>query len=260
LLDCFRVNTAFLENGLGVSEDDRSRGSLTDYALALEGVVFIVLLQRGRAFPSRLRTWLTLFFASMSVASICGGMVHGFFLEDRTLGNMILWPTTLLAIGVTTFSIWAIGAYLLDRQGLARWVFVAAGIQLAIYCAVILFLARDFWVAVADNLPAVVFLLLVLGLAYRREKQTSLLLAALGAILTVFAALLQQQRVGFHPVYFNHNALYHVLQAIALLLFFLGGYWMLAATNERTEGRRNLLKRMEPICETSKGDCYADTP
>jgi len=32
----------------------------------------------------------------------------------------------------------------------------------------------------------------------------------------VVAAAVQQARIALHPNYFNHNALYHLLQAIAL--------------------------------------------
>ena len=40
--------------------------------------------------------------------------------------------------------------------------------------------------------------------------------------ISLFAALVQQLRVALHPVYFNHNALYHVLRAAALFLGFPG--------------------------------------
>jgi hypothetical protein len=39
---------------------------------------------------------------------------------------------------------------------------------------------------------------------------------------SILAALLQQARVSIHPVYFNHNAVYHVVQGIALVLLYRG--------------------------------------
>jgi hypothetical protein len=33
-------------------------------------------------------------------------------------------------------------------------------------------------------------------------------------------AAVQQLRIGLHPAYFNHNALYHLVQAVALALVF----------------------------------------
>lgn len=240
--------------------------TLTDYALALEGVLFLVLLRRGQARPGRLRSWFSLFFASVSAASLCGGTVHGFFLDEQTLGYAILWPTTLLAIGVTALSAWTIGAKLLFSRRVARWVIVAAVVQFAFYSVVVLFRTEEFWVAILDNLPAVLFLLIALGLAYRREKHRSLLLAAGGLALTLVAALLQQLGVGIHPVHFNHNALYHGLQAVALFLFFLGGRWLVGAERGRPGKEQTEIKpsafptRTDELLKTPSGDDYADTP
>jgi hypothetical protein len=34
--------------------------------------------------------------------------------------------------------------------------------------------------------------------------------------------VLQQAGVAVHPVYFDHNAVYHLVQAVALVLLYLG--------------------------------------
>lgn len=226
--------------------------ALTDYALALEGILFLVLLQRGRARSWGMRSWFSLFFASVSAASVCGGTVHGFFLDEQTLGHMILWPTTLLAIGVTALSAWAIGAKLLFSRRVARWVLVVAVLQFAFYCIVVLFRTEEFWVAILDNLPAVLFLIIALGLAYRREKQRSLLLAAGGLAWNLVAALLRQLGIGIHPVYFNHNALCHVLQAVALFLFFLGSRWLVCAKRGRPREEHTEIKQNTSPTRTDK--------
>jgi hypothetical protein len=80
-----------------------------------------------------------------------------------------------------------------------------------------------FWIVIAFNLPAVLFLLVVLGFSYQRNGQSALLVIACALVLSLIAALLQQLEVGFHAIYFNHNVLYHLLQAIMLYLFFWGG-------------------------------------
>ena len=40
-------------------------------------------------------------------------------------------------------------------------------------------------------------------------------------ILTFIAAFIQQSELAIHPIYFNHNALYHILQAVALIMIFI---------------------------------------
>ena len=196
--------------------------TLTDYALALEGIIFLVLLQRGRADPWGLRSWFSLFFASVIAASLCGGTVHGFFLDEQTQGHTILWPTTLFSLGVTAISAWMIGAKLLFSIRVARYVLVLAILQFVFYSIAVLFRTEEFGVAILNNLLAIGFLIIAIGWAYLREKQRGLLLVAVGLTLNLAAGLQQQIETGIHSVYFNHNALYHVLQAIALYLFFLG--------------------------------------
>ena len=187
--------------------------ALTDYALALECTVFAYLLQRKEH---------ALFFGSAAIASLAGGTVHGFFLDDRTLGNAVLWRITLIAIGVTAASAWAIGARVLFPVPTARRISIAAAAALAVYCVVTVFITQEFRAAVIFYLPAVVFLLVALSVAYARARERGILVAVAGLGLMFIAAAVQQARLALHPRYFNHNALYHLIQAVALWLLFLG--------------------------------------
>ncbi len=87
--------------------------ALTDFALALESAAFVAILWRSGGPSKQLKFWLLLYFAAASVASLCGGLVHGYFLEPGTFGRAILWPAALLAIGVNALAAWGIGALLL---------------------------------------------------------------------------------------------------------------------------------------------------
>jgi len=187
--------------------------ALTDYALALECTVFAYLLQRKEH---------ALFFGSAAVASLAGGTVHGFFLDARTLGNAVLWRITLIAIGVTAASAWAIGARVLFPAPTARRVSTAAAAAFVAYCVVTLFITQEFRAAVVFYLPAVMFLLVALSVAYARARERGILVAVAGLGLMFIAAAVQQAKIALHPRYFNHNALYHLIQAVALWLLFLG--------------------------------------
>ena len=187
--------------------------ALTDYALALECTVFAYLLQRKEH---------ALFFGSAAVASLAGGTVHGFFLDDRTLGNAVLWRITLIAIGVTAASAWAVGARVLFPGPTARRISIAAAAAFAAYCVVTVFITQEFRAAVVFYLPAVVFLLVALSVAYARARERAILPAVAGLGLMFIAAAVQQAGIALHPRYFNHNALYHLIQALALWLLFLG--------------------------------------
>lgn len=196
--------------------------ALTDYLLAVESCLFVALLLRGRRAGEPLRFWFIVFFAAGGVASASGGTVHGFFNDSQSSTYALLWRVTLVAVGVAALANWAIGARLLFSRRLANCVIGAAILQLAIYCAVVIFFSQDFLVAILDNLPALLFLMAAFLLKYRQQPHTGLLVSAAGLCLTLVAAGLQQAQVAVHPVYFNHNAVFHVVQAIALLIFFVG--------------------------------------
>jgi hypothetical protein len=199
--------------------------TLTDYVLAVEGAILALFVCRTNSGQPVLRVWLPIFFASVSAASLFGGTVHGFFLDEQSLGQAILWPATLTATGVAAAATWVIGASLLFSTRIVKWVAAAAVAQFALFSAAVLFLTTDFRLAVLGYFPGSLFVLIALCLAYRRTKDGNLGFAACGVALTIGGAVLQQLGIGIHPVYFNHNALYHVLQAVALLLIFRMGYW-----------------------------------
>jgi hypothetical protein len=198
--------------------------TLTNFAITVECAIFCALALRWPATNPRLRYWWVVFFASIGVGSLLGGIVHGFFNEPSPT-NATLWRATLLLLGVTTLATWTIGAYLQLLEPVATWVRSAAIALVALYTAVVLFVNSTFLVAIIAYVPATVFLLVAMILAYRRTPNRSLAYAIAGLFLTFGAAAVQQLRVSIHPVYLNHNALYHLMQGIALFLIFLGARW-----------------------------------
>jgi len=202
--------------------------TLTDYGLAIECAAFTYLLCRGEG-RQPLRVWFALFFGSAGVAALIGGTVHGFFLDPATTGARILWPATLLAIGATTLAAWAIGARIQFSGRVARRIAIAATLEFVGYALVVVFVAQAFAVAILNYVPAAVFLLVVFFVAYRRTRARPVLVGTLGLAATFLASAVQQGEVALHPVYFNHNALYHVIQAGALLMLFHGARSLIAA-------------------------------
>ena len=55
-----------------------------------------------------------------------------------------------------------------------------------------------------------------------RARSAGWTIVAAGIALSCGATLLQQAHVAIHPRYFDHNALYHVLQGGALVLLYVG--------------------------------------
>lgn len=207
--------------------------TLTDYGLAVLCGVMAFRIWRGPRFGPT-RAWLLAFFIAAGLAPLLGGTVHGFFEVEGTAGHEALWVATLLAIGAAAVSAWGLGARLILRDGLARGLIGLAALAFVIYSAAVLGGSRTFRVAVLHYLPAALFLLVTVLIAFRRSGHRGFLLGALGLVLTFGAAAVQQLGIGVHAVWFDHNALYHVVQAVALILFYRGMTAALALDSVRS--------------------------
>lgn len=201
--------------------------ALTDFALTLECAAFALWLY-WRGARVALRRWLLLFFAAAALAPLAGGAVHGFFADGEGVWARVLWPTALIAVGVAALAGWAIAANLWLSPATARLVVLAACVELGVYVALLLAWRQAFVVAIADFLPATLFLLAAVCVRARRGDLPGCRSAALGLALTLLAPAVQQAGVDLHPIWFTHNALYHAIQAVGFALFFAGSRRWLA--------------------------------
>jgi hypothetical protein len=203
--------------------------ALTDFALAIECTVFAVWLRGMDRNAGELRLAFVAFFAAVGVASLLGGIAHGFLPGRQSATSQIVWTGTLGAIGVAAFASWVAGARLWLSDTAAGRVTTFGGLLLAVYLVVVMFVSRAFVVAIISYLPATVFLLASFVVAYRRRPEPFLLAGIFGMALTFVAAGIQQGGIDLHPVYFNHNAFYHLVQGCALALIFLAARGLLRA-------------------------------
>lgn len=148
--------------------------TLTDYAVAVECAALASLVWRRGDPGAPLRFWFTLFFGAVGLAALAGGSVHGFFLDEQTMGYRVLWPATLIAIGLAGLAAWAIGARIQFASRAASWMTVVAALEFVGYCALVILGTHAFWIAVLQYLPAAVFLLVVYLVAYRQRRSRAL--------------------------------------------------------------------------------------
>jgi hypothetical protein len=214
--------------------------SLTDFGLALETATFAALVLRLSTRWNRLRRWSVAFFGAATVASLAGGLDHGFFRRDGSdLRHDVLWTTSLLAIGASALAMVGIGAslgrpYLPTGRllGLVTAAFVT-------HAAVVLFVRHDFLIAILAYAPAALFLLGALIARYAVERDRASLLGIAAVLLAFVAAAIQRLEIGVDQIDLSHNALYHVVQAISFALLFAA--------------LRDLLGEQAPDLNTRKG-------
>lgn len=204
--------------------------ALTDYLLAVETALFCWLIWDGTP-DGPLRIWSVLLFASLSLASLAGGTTHGFFLDEDSVGHRILWPLTLISIGVTALCLWVIAAELIFDPQVARVLTLLAAAAFVLYSLAVLLLTSQFLIAIVAYLPAVLFLLAVLAVLWFRTQERALLLGCAAIVLTLIASAIQQIDLSIPAIPRANNVLYHLLEAVAFLLLFAALSWISTQTS-----------------------------
>ncbi len=91
----------------------------------------------------------------------------------------------------------------------------------AAYAFVVLRWANRFLVSAIYSTPPILAVLSLMALRSLRGRSPQARLAAAAILLMILASILQQLHVGLDPVWFNHNALYHLLEGTAMALLFV---------------------------------------
>ena len=193
----------------------------TDLGLALLGAWFARrLFAAGPAGP--LGHSPAILMAGLASAAFWGAVFHAFFPDDTaTLAGFLAWIPVTLSIVVAA-------AALLDMALRAAAGRMDQSVRLALvgayalaFTVTVVFVDESFTTVVRFYGPA---LLLFLAAATVRAlwRGGGWGWIAMGLALSAGAALLQQFEVALHPTYFDHNAVYHVVQAAALVVLYLG--------------------------------------
>ncbi|MEW5915802.1 MAG: hypothetical protein AB1762_05330, partial [Gemmatimonadota bacterium] len=90
------------------------------------------------------------------------------------------------------------------------------------FAYVVLFVDESYGTIVRFYGPTLVLFLIAAALQALRSGVQGWGLVAVSFVLSIVAAIAQQTRIALHPVYFDHNAVYHVIQGIALVLLYFG--------------------------------------
>jgi hypothetical protein len=190
--------------------------TLTDFGLFALNAWFALRL-RGE--PSLLRRNFLMFFGAIGATALFGALTHGFF-PDTTFAGVVLWRGTMLMLGIVSSTAFLIAVQLLlptVRPTFFRLFALAAFVS---YAAVVMFVRWNFAIALAFYVPAAVLMFA----GFVRELTRSVpagVLGGAGLLLTFAAAYFQHAKVSLHAQYFDHNATYHLVQALGLWLIFL---------------------------------------
>jgi hypothetical protein len=196
--------------------------AFTDLGLALLGGYLGWRLWRGSSRSTLRRTGAVL-MAGLANAALWGGIFHAFFPDGTaTLSGFLAWIPVTVSIAVAACTMLDLSLRLLlpgtpfrIRQSLLA----AYG---ATFVGVVLFVRESFSTIVYFYTPTLLLLLFATGRRAVRSRDAGWTLISAGLVVSMVAAVLQQAEVVIHPTYFDHNAVYHVVQALALLFLYAG--------------------------------------
>lgn len=180
--------------------------TLTDFALAALCLALAALLI-GDGTVAALFAGL---YAALGLAAFLGALSHGWF-WDRTRGiGKANWLATMLAIGGANLFLWLIAARVAGLPG--GWGLAVALGQFVLYAGLAVFATRSFILSSAFSLPPTLALLAAFAGTGNWLGVAGLAVALAGAV---------QQAVGLRALGLTHNALYHLIEALAFVLVYL---------------------------------------
>jgi hypothetical protein len=190
----------------------------TDYLLALAGFGAATWLwRRARDVPGR---WWAAAFAATGVAAVLGGTSHGYAPVLAASTHALVWRLTYVTVGVANLCILQGAA----MAGLPRrWHRPARAVlmlRLVTVAAALIVLGEFRYVLYDYAITLLGLLALAVALGARSDRAAGWVAA--GVVASAAGAAVQLARIGQGAV-FNHNDLFHVVQAIGLLLYARAG-------------------------------------
>jgi hypothetical protein len=194
--------------------------TLTDFALAALCTGLALSLLRGTDAERDVRQAFAALFAALALASLLGGVWHGFVSGSGSREMPIIWTMTMLALGAAASALWMISASLVAPPGWRRGLSLVGVAQFLAFTAIVLFRTQSFGIVGLAMLPPLAVLITLVTARYRKSGSSRLLLAIAGLLLVVVANVLQRLHLALPAAGLSANALYHVLQAAAFLMVF----------------------------------------
>jgi Family of unknown function (DUF6962) len=205
--------------GVSIHEADVA---LTDVGLAILGS-YLGWRLWSRPERSALERRGAIIMVGLAGAALWGAIFHAFF-PDHTATPMgfSVWMLVVLSILVVSVALLELALEVLATRLPPTIRHGIVAIYALAFAIVVFFRDESFTSIVRFYGPALLLVLIAAVERLLRTRSTGWRLIAVGFTISIGAAVLQQAHVGLDPVYFNHNAVYHVLQGVALVLLYLG--------------------------------------
>jgi hypothetical protein len=188
---------------------------VTDYLLALVALVFGLLLRRNS--PPAARRWFARALMLSALSAFVGGSYHGLAPNFNAEIASLWWKLTLVLLSFVSAALALSLMHEVTTPRQQSWVRPVIILKLVGF-VIVASVKPLFLVAIADY--GTTLLAWLLAALVGRRPWRGWMLAAIG--ISAVAAAVQQLRVSPSPQ-FNHNDLYHVIQAFAFFACYRAG-------------------------------------
>ncbi len=194
---------------------------LSDYLLAGFAVLLALpLLRLGRLVShASIRLWGFALLATAAGAA-AGGTSHGFSLYLGTVGQAVAWKLTVYSIGLASLLMLTGSTIATVPRWLRQWLIAVVVIQFAVY-AVWMLTHDEFVYVIYDYVPSMIGLVALHGYSWHSQRDAAAPWIIAGVAVSFAAAGIQQSGWSLHE-HFNYNDMYHLVQMVALFLFYTG--------------------------------------
>ncbi len=201
---------------------------ITDYILFLLGIVLSVpLIIRGIEKNIPADIFWAIGLIAIAISALLGGTAHGFRKMLSEKKHHLIWVLTLIVIGIASAAI-VIGItdLRIKNQTTQRIIIIVTLLLLIIY---IFQVVRKplFIIAILGYAPAMIYVLVIEVITLITTNTQNARISAswnIAAVIISFigAGIQASKKIVIHK-HFNHNDLYHVIQMIGIMFFYLAG-------------------------------------
>ena len=194
----------------------------TDLGLAVLGAWLAWRLSRVPGKETMARSGVVI-MAALASAALWGAVFHAFFTAGTTTRpGFVAWMPVALSIAVIGAALLALALRVAAPRVPPAARRLIGAVYFAAFALTVLLVDESYRTIVCFYAPVVLLFLVVAVREAVRTGSSGWTLIAVSFAVSLLAAAVQQARVSLHPEYFDHNAVYHVLQGIALVLLYRG--------------------------------------
>jgi hypothetical protein len=157
-----------------------------------------------------------------AISALFGAVTHGVDPRTDAAVRKRFWRLALYATGlIGAATVASVAFFVVPRGAVRNAILIVAGVKLLAFWVAVT-RRPEFRLAAGDNAGALAVLLAAAIYVWVRFDARAAPWLVAGILVSLVAGVIQARRVGVHR-HFNHNDVFHVVQMVALYLFFRGG-------------------------------------